>query len=276
MALTASLPMYDLPEIRPSAEAVWQSISASLIRSGLADVPDSLTWDAPDILWRDPGLLLSQCCGYPLTQGFAAFLRPVATPCYAAEGCDGASYRSAVVVHRDAPMRSLEACKGLICAVNGWDSLSGWQALAAMVLPLAQDRRFFGAATVSGSHLASVEAVADGHADLAAIDAVSWALYRRHRPELTDRLTVIDWTEPAPGLPLVTAAGADHVRIGLLRAAFDNMLADPGLQGHRGQLLLTGVEPLTLNDYACVSELAERAAGLERPPPASEPNPIKR
>lgn len=265
MALTASLPMYDLPELRPAAEAVWKSLARSLRRSGLADVPDRLTWRPPRDLWRDPELLFSQTCGYPLLNGFAGRLRPVATPHYGAEGCDGPFYRSAIVVARSAPHETLADCRGRVCAVNGWDSLSGWQALAALSAPLAERGRFFGAAQLSGSHLGSAEAVAAGDADLAAIDAICWAQMTRHRPAVTERLRVLAWTEPAPGLPFVTSADSEAHVVETLRDAVFAMLADDALAAHRDALLITGAEVLDIADYAGVRRLAERASALERP-----------
>ena len=267
MALTASLPMYDLPELRPAAEAVWRSIARALRASGVRDVPAGLTWRPPRALWRDRDLLFSQTCGFPLTQAFAGTLRPVATPCYDAEGCDGPFYRSAVVVRRPAALETLADCRGAVCAVNSWDSLSGWQALAARAAPLARDGGIFAAAQLTGSHLASAAAVADGTADVAAIDAVCWAHIRRYRPQTADRLRVLDWTDPAPGLPFAAPADAGDHLVECLRRAVFAMLQDPAVGDQRRTLLLSGAEFLDLGDYACVRRLADRAAVIGQPEP---------
>ena len=263
MALTASLPMYDLPELRPAAEAVWRSLARALRRAGLDGVPPALTWRPARELWRD--LLFSQSCGYPLTHGFAGRLRPVATPCYRAEGCAGATYRSAVVVAAGSDCRSFADCRGRICAVNSWDSLSGWQALAAKAAALAGTGRFFAGARLTGGHLASAAAVAEGASDLAAIDAVCWAHIGRHRPALARRLRVVAWTDPAPGLPFVASADAEDRVVVALREALSTMLRDDAVAGHRDTLLLSGVEILEAGHYGAVRTLAERAAALGRP-----------
>ena len=265
MALTASLPMYDLPELRPAAEAVWQSMARSLRSAGVEGVPAQLTWAPPRELWRDRDLLFSQTCGHPLVHGFAGRLRPVATPNYGAEGCEGPCYRSAIVVRQSADIRSLADCRDRICAVNGWDSLSGWHALAALVAPLAEGGRFFGAARLSGSHLASAEAVAAGDAELAAIDAICWAHLTRHRPALAERLRVLGWTDPAPGLPYVASADAEDHVVNRLRDAVFAMLADDDVTKHRDALLITGADVLEMGDYACVRRVAERGSTLRRP-----------
>ena len=116
----ASLPMYDLPEVRPALAALWAGLARHLAREGIADVPAALACDQPvAALWRRPDLLFSQCCGYDLVNAYAGALRPLATPCYRAPGCAGPSYRSIVVVAEDSAGRELEDLRGGVCAING-------------------------------------------------------------------------------------------------------------------------------------------------------------
>ncbi|MGR3434444.1 MAG: phosphate/phosphite/phosphonate ABC transporter substrate-binding protein, partial [Shimia sp.] len=86
-------------------------------------------------------------------------------------------------------------------AINGWDSQSGWAAAQAHLPP---DPSF----VVTGGHAASLAAVAEGRADMACLDAVTWRLLRADDPN-AGRVTVRGWTEWTPGLPLVTATGRD-------------------------------------------------------------------
>jgi hypothetical protein len=63
----ASLPMYDLPELRPALDAFWTGIARHLRRQGVPEAPGALTQDHPgDALWSAPDLLFSQCCGADL------------------------------------------------------------------------------------------------------------------------------------------------------------------------------------------------------------------
>src|SRR5262245_44413734 len=105
----ASLPWYDLPEIRPQTDAFWTGVARHLSALGVGDVPERLSndvhWEEP---WRSPRLLLSQCCGYDAIMPWRQTLRVVATPCYAAPGCAGPAYSSLVAVRDDAPFRTLE------------------------------------------------------------------------------------------------------------------------------------------------------------------------
>ena len=50
--------------------------------------------------------------------------------------------------------------------------------------------------------------VAQGDADIAALDAVTWRLIQRFEP-WADKLRVLWWTDPTPGLPYIAAKTAD-------------------------------------------------------------------
>ena len=71
----------------------------------------------------------------------------------------------------------------------------------ATIAPVAGGGAFFRAIMVTGSHEASVAAVAEGLADLAAIDCVSFALLERGRPELIERVAVVAESPRSPSLP---------------------------------------------------------------------------
>lgn len=74
----------------------------------------------------------------------------------------------------------------------------------------------------SGGHVASARAVAEGRADWAALDAVTWRLIGQHDAALAAQLQVVGRTAPTPGLPYVTAAGRDPAPI---RAAITEAIA---------------------------------------------------
>ncbi|WP_342235857.1 phosphate/phosphite/phosphonate ABC transporter substrate-binding protein [Inquilinus sp. OTU3971] len=245
---TASLPMYDLPEVRWATDALWAAVAARLAAAGIVAPPALSRGPTVHELWADPGLLLSQACGNPYVQTYRDRLRLVATPRYAAPGCNGPRYCSLLVVRADARGDGLADFRDAICAVNGWDSLSGWVALAA-ALP---EPRFFRAALVTGAHADSVAAVAAGEADIAAIDCVTYALLQRHRPAATAGLRVIGRTAQAPGLPLVTRRDADDATVEALQAALRGVLADPALAEARAALLIEGIEILGEADYDAI------------------------
>jgi ABC-type phosphate/phosphonate transport system substrate-binding protein len=264
--MSVSLPMYDLPEVRPALAALWAGLARHLAREGIAEVPAALACGRPTTaLWRRPDLLLSQCCGYDLMGAHAGVVRPLATPCYAAPACARARYRSIVVVAADAPARGLEDLRGGVCAINGRSSHSGMSALRALIAPRARQGRFFRAVRVSGAHVRSLAMVARGEADVAAIDGVVHALLARHRPAALSGTRRLAETAAAPAPPLVTRAVAGAELVARLRAALRSTFDDPTLAAARGDLLLAGIEILPPAAYLRIRAFERYAARLGYP-----------
>ena len=239
----ASLPMYDFPELRAAHDTFWSAVAERLNSAGLRDVPRELTRDVGHIeVWRDPSLLFAQGCEYPLAKSFADRVRLVATPMYSAAGCEGARYRSAVVVRGVDGAATLADLRGRRCAINELESNSGMNLLRAAVAPLATGGRFFGSVAVSGSHLRSVEMVASGEADVASVDCVSFALFQRLYPVVVAELRVLCWTPSSPCLPFITARSASDSTVRAFRSALADVFDDPALTPAREQLLLRGVD----------------------------------
>lgn len=259
----ASLPMYDLAELQAETDAWWAGLAGHLRSAGVPDAPATLARDRPaEAVLESPDLLLAQTCGYPLTHAMAGKLRPVATLAYAAPGCEGASYRSLIVVREKDPIRNLVAARGRTAAVNALDSHSGLNVLRAMLAPFSAGGRFLGRVVVTGSHRASLAAVAAGEADLAAIDCVTHALLARHAPEALEGTRLLMASPPAPGLPYVTRAGAVDDLVARLRAGLAAALADPALAAVRDALLIAGAEPLPLKAYAAMPAMRRAAEAL--------------
>ncbi len=104
-APVAALPMYDFPEISTANDALWRRIAAALRARGV-EAPENLTRGRALMdLWRDPGLIFAQTCGYPYLTTLREAVVLVATPEYGFPGCAGADHRSFVVrsVARAAP-----------------------------------------------------------------------------------------------------------------------------------------------------------------------------
>ena len=260
----ASLPMYDLPAVRPATDAWWAGLARHLRAAGVAGVPDGLARD-PAPAWTEPGLLLGQTCGYPLTHALAGRVELLCTPAYAAPGCDGACYASLLVVPRDADAAALADCRGGVCAVNAPDSHSGYNVLRRMVAPLAGARRFFARVVETGSHAASLAAVAAGRADLCAVDAVTHALLDRHEPGRLAGTRVLMRSPRAPGLPCVTGPATTADERARMRDAVRAALADPGLEDARAELLITGAAELPLTAYDEILALEREAVAMGYP-----------
>jgi len=260
----ASLPMYDLPELRAAGDALWAGFARAFRAEGLEDVPARLTRrDDVMALWTAPGLFFSQTCGYPLTHDLAGRVTLVATPIYDIPGCGGGRYRSEILVRADDTAAGLADLRGCRAAANGADSQSGYSALRHAVADLAEEGRFFASTAFTGSHRASMRQVAQGTADVCAVDIVTYRLLCHVDPGLTGALRVLAHSAEAPALPYVSRRGiaADDLR--RLQAGLVRAIGDPALKDVRAELLLAGVVVLPLSPYDRIVELesAARAAG---------------
>ncbi|MEM6488442.1 MAG: PhnD/SsuA/transferrin family substrate-binding protein [Pseudomonadota bacterium] len=261
--MTAALPMYDLPARARATDALYAAVRRAAAERGIALPAERQQGAAAMALARARDTVLTQTCGFPFAWRGDP-VRPVTTPAYAAPGCDGPLYRSAIVARTDGPARLAEAA-GARVAVNEALSQSGHQALrlAVAVAGLSRPGGFLGPAVATGSHAASLDAVREGRADLAAIDAVTLALIHDTAPWRVAGLVAIGWSAARPGLPLVTALGA--VEAGALSDAFDACLADPALAETRAVLRLVGAERLPASAYAVLAGDARWADAAGEP-----------
>ena len=252
--------MYDAD--RAAVQTWWGAISRALLAQGLVDIPLSLDWPSDlDAHWRDPRLLLSQTCGYPLMTRLLDDVQVVGAFQYTAPGCSGIHYRSELVARVD-DATTIEGFRGRTAVVNALDSHSGCNALRGLVAPLALDGRFFGDWWVSGSHRKSLAAVRSGRADVAAIDCVSLAGFRRHEPDSLTGLRVIASTAPAPGLPLITAASTPPHDLQSLRGALSAVCLAPALAEVREALFIGGFEVWPASSWQVIEDVrrvADRA-----------------
>ena len=261
----ANLGMYALPALAEETAAWWAGLARAFRDEGLDEVPADLSCGDMRAHWRDPALLFGQTCGYPLTHDFSDCLTVVATPVYKAAGCEGSGYRSVIVVRAKEPAEELAALAGRRAAINSRDSQSGYSALRHAVAPLAGGGAFFSEVLESGGHRASMLAVAEERADVAAVDCVTFALHQRHEPDLTDRLRVLAHSADAPALPYVTAVGRDAACVEGLRAGLRRACADPELAAVREALLIEGVEVLPERAYERILEMEREAEALGYP-----------
>lgn len=243
--MIASLGMYDQGPLQGANEALW-----ALIRDGLrargVQAPEGLTrgeaayWPA----WQSPGLVFSQTCGFPYRARLHGTVVLVGTPDYEIEGCAPGHYRSAFVVRADDPRPTLVAFDGAVLAFNEALSQSGY---AAPVAEAARRGLRFRMGEATGSHLASARAVAEGRADIAALDTLSWKILTENGLA-PDGVRVLDHSQPTPALPYIAAAGADAALT--FAAVAEAIDALPTV--HRDRLHLRGVVRIPADAYLAV------------------------
>lgn len=112
-------------------------------------------------------------------------------------------YFSDVVVSSSSPCRALYDLRGGVLAFNDSSSQSGWHCLEGRLPGGAEARSFFGELRQSGSHLRSLELVAAGEADVAAIDSNVLRLVARRSPAAAARVRILHSVGPWPIQPVV-------------------------------------------------------------------------
>lgn len=200
-----SLPMYDWPEVRADLDELWLRISVALNEQGV-DTPPGLDRQTDlELGWLRPDLLLSQTCGLPYVRRLIGRVTLVAGVDQGLPDLLPGQYCSRIVAHKAAE-KPLCAFRGARVAINSLESQSGAGSLCHVLLPMAESGRFFTELHLTGSHAGSIRAVAEGRADIAAIDAMTWELARRHLPQARE-LAVIASTPATAGLPMITGLG---------------------------------------------------------------------
>jgi ABC-type phosphate/phosphonate transport system substrate-binding protein len=259
----ASLPMYlSAPS---EVEALWAQLQQGLAAHGLRHAPP-LSWPFDlGAHWRDPDLLLSQTCGYPLMTQLAGQVRLVGTFHYAVQGCHGHLCRSQLLARAEDGPRALADFRGRTVAYNSTDSQSGYNSLRALVAPLADHGRFFAAAVASGGHRQSLEMVRDGQADLTAVDCISLAGFQAHAPDVCAGLVVIGQSAPYPGLPLITSTQTSDADLAALRAALSAAVQSPALAPTRQALFISGFDVVELTAYQVCLDMQQEALALGYP-----------
>jgi hypothetical protein len=230
--------MYDRPETRAATDRFWAGVRAGLAARGI-DAPDTLTRDRdPWDVWQAPDLVLAQACGLPYRARLHGTVTLIGSGDYGLPGCAAGDYNSVILARSPTPPPAP------VLAVNEVLSQSGWAALADFCRDTGLSPR---GVVLTGAHRASVCAVLDRRADIAACDAQTWWLMQQHDAWARDA-TEIARTPPAPGLPFITRAGQDPAPYRAALAAACAALAP----AERAALNLRGIVARVPDDYTAL------------------------
>jgi ABC-type phosphate/phosphonate transport system substrate-binding protein len=153
--------------------------------------------------------------------------------------------------------------RGKRAVINQQHSQSGMNALRYAIAPLAHEGRFFGSVQESGAHLASLDFVQRGDADVASIDCVTFGLAQRYAPKWVAGIRVLHTSESTPGLPLISSAAITNNQS---KDLFDTLksleLSAPGMLKFLGLSGFTRTRP---GDYKIISDQIECARLLGYP-----------
>ena len=262
-----ALGMYAFTEIQQSC---WQQLFARFCELSAVEVDSvSLSFDHDPTRLLEPGLWFGHTCGYPLMTQLKDYVSPFCVPLFDVPGTDGPGtdspgtdrkyYSSRFIVAADSDIDSIEASRGCVAVMNNPDSNSGMNVLRHAVAGVSDSEQFFASVVTSGGHLHSLEAVANGSADIAAIDCVSYQLIADWRPQLCADIRIIGDSVKTCGLPLVmahadiavadTGAMIEHLNQAL--ASCDDVV--------RSTLHLNGFASVQLDDYRSILEIEQYA-----------------
>lgn len=234
-ARSASLAMYPFVAARPAYERLWGEVA------GGSELPGRLSWpDDPAASWIDASVVVKQTCGWPLVTRLDGAVRVVGAFVPTVPGAEAHRYRSVIVSTR----RSIDPAS-VTAAYNATDSLSGWVSLLAWSGRRGRSWRAAGIAT--GSHVASLEALQSGRADVASIDAITMAHVERERPGLVAGLHVVGHGPLVPSLPVVAPVELDDGTVDHVRSRLAEVIAADAAV--RNALFVGGFVPLEIDDY---------------------------
>ena len=236
--------MYPRVELRDAWDTLYRAV-ATKVGESYPDTPPGLSWDIdPHESWNHPLMALSQSCGWPIVTALKDRVRVVGTFAADLDGVVSPAYRSVIVAREGAVLGELRHARA---AVNSTDSLSGWVSLLEAFEQ--QSNKWPGATVVTGSHAASLESLRDHHADVAAIDAVTWAHHSRLAPQSLVDLGVIGRGPEVPCLPLIVPFGTTDAAVEAWRQSFEAAVLDASLNDARRALLIGGFVRRDLADY---------------------------
>ena len=248
--MTVSLPMYARPELTDAHNIYWSLIRKHLSVKGIASSEKIHEPEELYAAWTDPNLLLSQTCGMPYRNTLHGKVQIIGTPDFQLDGAPAGYYRSAIIVRREDGNKTLKEFKDSVFAYNSDDSQSGYGSAYLICKP---EGFWFQNRVATGGHRESTIAIAEGCADIAAIDGMTWRLIKRYDSH-TDKLAVLDWTNPTPGLPYITSMQNDaSTMYDAISAAIDELPADT-----RKQLGIHALVKISTEDYLAVENPPEQ------------------
>ena len=259
--LTASLPMYNLPEMANRNADFWKALSEEIGAEHLRDLPSELSFSrpaVPEAIGRE--VLFSQTCGYPLQTVYRGQFALLGVPTYDFPGCGTATHRAFIIVRKDSGFKTLEDLRGSRFALNSRHSNSGMNLPRIMLARLGIKAPFFGSVTETRSHTESIRRVAAGDLDAASIDCVTYGFFDDCCPDKMSALRVLDETPESPAIPFVTSIATPAGQIAALRSALLRLADDPDRKPVLRGLHIETITPVDASVYQRVMDYEREAA----------------
>ncbi len=207
-----------------------------------------------DLLLRGQ-LELAWICGYPYVQ-HRAELALIAVPRFQGHPV----YRSYLIVAKDSHYRSLDELEGSLFAWADPDSNSGYLFPRYHLVTAGKDPdRYFRRTFFTWGHPRSIDAVAEGLADAAAVDNYVWETLALRAPERTAGTRILLRSPPFGFPPLVASASLALAQRQVLRRVLLDQVQDA-----KGRALLAelNLDNFSTEDETLYDDIAVMAARL--------------
>jgi len=213
--------MYDWPETAHALDNLWYSIQKKL-NSSEVYAPKFLTRGKDAYLtWQDPNLLIGQACGWPYANRLRHYCKPFACIDYDIKDCPPGTYNCVYIGQSKKDIRFLKDNESLIeakkIAINSSDSQSGFHVFKEITKTPSHTAIPESIQYITGSHRNSIKAVAEGNAQIAAVDTICFELARRHDPDIVKNVSVLGRSIAKPAPVLMTS----HFHKGLIPALLE-------------------------------------------------------
>lgn len=247
--------------VTPAATAAWQQIfnwvqaRAGTHFNAVAHAPPLLLSD----LWEREDLGMVMMCGLPVARRTIP-VQILGTPLPSLPGYEGKPhYRTCIAVRADSPAHTLADTFGGVAGYTLRDSHSGYYVFRHHLLcHYGSDGQY--ARTVGGFLNAHeiILALVEGKIDVGPLDGYSYDLMCATWPELAAQVRVIDRTMAAPIPSLTCSSDLPGQQVARLRAALQDVEAEPALTEARQTLCLTRFVEMDAGAYHVQRDIAAR------------------
>ena len=258
---SVSLPMYDFPEVQDSTLKLLAALVDALTSCGEvvhAETPDGSVHEKLMEMWCSNDTALSQSCGLPFVEDLNAFVDVIGTFLWTDVSDTRGRYQTVIVAREELKVSSVSELDGLRPVVSNTQSLSGWCSLGVALAEAKIDQNSVKPYVLSGGHARSLQMLQYGDADFASIDAATFRLLTRHRPELTKDLNLVGRGPVVAATP-IQVSKTRSASLDEISEAVASVFIRPELQAALVDIGISGFVRLANSDYDGVMDLVKIA-----------------
>lgn len=253
--------MYDFPEVHSATKAILDALSEAFSALGddsRSSFPESSIHADLMRMWKDDTTLFSQSCGLPFIEELHDYVDIVATLKWTGISDERGWYRTVIVARDELGVNAIGDVWGLQPVITNTQSLSGWCSLGVALSEAGIDATAIRPWIASDGHAKSLQFLQDKRADFASIDPGTFQLLQRHRPSLTQGLSIIGHGPHVPATPLHVSK-VRTANIGALEQAVIDVFSSRELAEARAAIGIDGAVAIHASDYSMIGGLVEQA-----------------